>query len=259
MAKITKNNDVDDRTIINNNNNIITTNNNYIVKECAPEGDSTQVIDGCAIGVASLRSPQSLGGPGGSGEGVVAPGGAEFQNLLADPSLPANWDFVKIDLFDNSKSEDLVKGKTKLRVSVNIKRAGQKEWQVFRADMNSPIRNSKRGLDSDTWNNAHYTMLKDNYAELKHSYQDVRASKCYQKGYGVKGRSVEELSVIIAQDALPHHYIINLLYGDQCWVWKMRGDKGYLTTAQREKNLIATVSARPGVKVKNINAKDLLG
>lgn len=252
---MTENLEVDDRTIINNNNNIITTNNNYIVKECAPERSSTQVIDGSAIGVGSLRSPLTSGE---SGEGVVAPAKAEFQNLISDPSLPPNWDFVKIDLFDNSKTDDLVRGKTKLRVSVNIKRAGLKDWQSFRADMNSPIRNCKRGLDSATWDNLHYTMLKENYAELRTLYKDVRVSKCYQKGYGVKGRSVEELSVIVAADEQAHHYVVNLLFADQCWVWKMRGDQGYLTVNQRENNMIATVSVKPGMKVKNVNARDLL-
>lgn len=255
------------RTTINNNNNIITTNNNEYINVSTPERNKP-ITEGYALEVAplrgslrsSLREPKGSGGSGDSGEFVAAPATEALKNLIQDPNIPANWDFIKIDLFDNSTVEQLQKNKRKLRISLSVKKSGQQDWMKFRSDINSPFRHMKRGLESSVWeNDPHYQNVRDTYEEFKVNFKNVRASKFYEYRYKTQGQSIEGLSVVLAELDEPGHYIISLLYNDQQWLWKMRGDRGYLSDAQRKKNVIATVSIKPGQKVKNKNAKDLLG
>jgi hypothetical protein len=249
------------RTIINNNNNTITTNNDKIVKCCALESNK-QVTDSLRSEMAGLSpsaSPDTpLALPQVSSERVLAASDT-VQNLINDSTLPPNWDFIKIDLFDNATPEELAKNKNKFKISINIKKSGTKDWITFRAGLNTPLRNMKRGLDQATWEGEHYQNVRDNYAELKQEFDLVRASKVYEMNYRVKGRTVENLSVVIAQTEKLGIYVVNLLFNDLQWTWLMRGDKGYLTPAQRKKNIISTVSIKPGNKIQNLKASDLLG
>jgi hypothetical protein len=247
---------VNDRTISNNNNNYNNNNNNSYV---LPPNEEEQNL---TYSLRSQMAPPSEEKPFSastavSGKVLAAP--AEKKNQIIDSTIPDKWDYIKLDLFDNSKPEDLVRGKTKLKIALSIKKAGQAGWLCYNAQMNSPIRNMKRGLDSATWESGHYQNVKDSYAELKEELTDVRCSKFYQKGYAKqKGRSVEDLSVIVAQHPDEGCYIINLHFLDQQWIWLMRGDAGYLNSTQRKNGIIATVGIKKANKIKNLKAGDLL-
>jgi hypothetical protein len=247
------------RTNINNNNYTINNNNNDY--SLSPFEEEQTILGSLHSGVASLRSsaPQDIpvALPHLLSERVVA-APAQEANVIVDNSIPENWDYIKLDLFDNCSAEDLVKGKTKLKVALNIKKAGQTNWSSFNAGLNSPIRSMKRNLDGATWDGDHYMLVRETYKDLKEIYKDVRVSKFYEKGYKGKGSTVEQLSVIVCQEELIGHYIVALFFGTNLWCWKMRGDKGYLTQSQRNKNMIATVGIRRGNKIKNKNALDLL-
>jgi hypothetical protein len=236
-------------TITTNNNN----NDSYSLSP--PEDEQTSNDGSCGPCLAPLSEEANT-----SVEVICSGVGnpAEEKNIILDTSIPPNWDYIKIDLFDNSTNEDLAKGKTKLKIALNIKKTGQTKWNSFNAGLNTPIRNMKRGLDGVTWDGPHYMGVRESHAELKTIYSDVRASKFYEKGYKGKGTSIEELSVIVAQHPQEGCYVVNLHFADQQWVWLMRGGKGFLSQTQRKKGMIATVGIRKGNKIKNKNARDLL-
>lgn len=243
---------VNDRTISNNNNYTITTNNNSYTL-CSSSEEQQRLTQGTtsASGLASLNSGESgsscVGNPG------------DRKNLISDDTIPLTWDYIKLDLFDNSTNEDLAKGKTKLKLALNIKKTGQTAWLSFNAQLNSPIRNMKRNLDDATWNGEHYMNVRQSYTELKHIYQDVRVSKFYEKGYANhKGKSVEFLSVIVAPHEEIGCYIVNLHFDNHQWVWMMRGGQGYLTPAQRKQGIIATAGIKKAPQQKNIDARSIL-
>jgi hypothetical protein len=255
MKQDSSNNQVIDRTISNNNNNTITTNNNSYALYSPSE--KQQCLTGCdevASGPAfSGKTPREV-----ICSGLETPEDKK-QNLISDDTIPLNWDYIKIDLFDNSKPEDLIKGKTKLKLALNIKKTGQTAWMSFNAQLNSPIRNMKRNLDQVTWDGDHYMGVRLSYGELKDYYQDVRASKFYEKGYSHhKGETIEDLSVVVAQHEDIGCYVVNLHYQTQQWIWLLKGGKGYLTPAQRKQGVIATAGVKRAPRRKNIKAGDIL-
>jgi hypothetical protein len=129
----------------------------------------------------------------------------------------------------------------------------------FNAQLNSPIRNMKRNLDDATWNGYHYMAVRESHNELKNYYQDVRASKFYEKGYANhKGKSTEYLSVIVAQHEDIGCYVVNLHFDNQQWIWMLKGNKGYLTPQQRKQGVIATAGVKKAPKQRNIDARSIL-
>jgi hypothetical protein len=239
-----------DRAIINNNNYTITTNNDYIVNSCTPECDkSVTPIASLESGIASLSPEQPSCAP----QGIVV----ALQNLFSDPTIPANWEYIKLDLYNNATIEDLIKNKNKYKLAINIKKSGQAGWSSFMVGLNSEIRFMKRGLDAVTWETGHYWNVRESYTELKNQCGWARASKTYVKGYTTKGQTVEDLSVVFAPH-IENEYYINLHFKEQQWLWILRGGQGYLTESQRKKNIIATAGIKRGNKVKNLKAGDLL-
>lgn len=247
------------RTISNNNNNTITTNNNsYTLSPPTEVEQNITQNDFVASGLASLSASQNT--PSGK---VICSGLGNSDNkktnLISDETIPLNWDYIKLDLFDNSKPEDLAQGKTKLKLALNIKKTGQTAWMSFNAQLNSPIRNMKRNLDQATWDGDHYMAVRESHSEFRKIFSDVRASKFYEKGYANhKGKSIEDLSVIVAQHEDVGCYIINLHFNNQQWVWMLKGGQGYLTPLQRKQGVIATAGVKKAPKQRNIKAGDIL-
>jgi hypothetical protein len=244
-----------DRAIINNNNYTITTNNDYIINSRTPECDEL-LINGPLVpsGLASLSAPQDIPPqeePSCSGVGIL-------QNLFQETTIPANWEYIKLDLYNNATTDELIKGKNKYKLAINIKKSGQTGWVTMMAGLNSEIRFMKRGLDAATWESGHYWNVRESYAELKSEFGFARASKTYAKGYRTKGQTVEDLSVVLAPSPTEGEYYINLHFQEQQWLWILRGGANYLTPAQRKKNIIATAGIKRGNKVKNLKAGDLL-
>jgi hypothetical protein len=257
MNKKSSTNQSNHRTISNNNNNIIITNNNSYSLSSPPEEEQN------LTGVDSFLSGPFVSDSGKTPREVIC---SELEtpadkktNLISDETIPHDWDYIKIDLFDNSKPEDLALGKTKLKLALNIKKTGQTAWMSFNAQLNSPIRNMKRGLDDATWNGYHYMAVRECHSELKDIYPDVRASKFYEKGYANhKGKSTEYLSVIVALHEVVGCYVVNLHFDNQQWIWLLKGGKGYLTAQQRKQGVIATAGVKQAPKQRNIDARKIL-
>jgi len=241
------------RAIINNNNYTITTNNDYIVNGCTPERDKL-LMKGPEVpsGIASRDIPAPQPG------GVICLGEGNLQNLYQEKTIPLNWEYIKLDLYNNATTEELIKGKNKYKLAINIKKSGQAGWVSLMAGLNSEIRFMKRGLDAMTWDTGHYWNVRESYNELKQVFGFARASKTYLKGYKNKGQTVEDMSVVMAPNNKEGEYYINLHFQEQQWLWLLRGGTGYLSAAQRKKNIIATAGIKRGNKVKNLKAGDLL-
>jgi hypothetical protein len=244
-----------DRAIINNNNYTITTNNDYIVNSRTPECDEL-LINGPLV--PSGTSPEGENIPATQPGEAICSGVGILQNLFQETTIPANWEYIKLDLYNNATTDELIKGKNKYKLAINIKKSGQTGWVTMMAGLNSEIRFMKRGLDAATWESGHYWNVRESYAELKSEFGFARASKTYAKGYRTKGQTVEDLSVVLAPSPVEGEYYVNLHFQEQQWLWILRGGANYLTQAQRRKNIIATAGVKRGNRVKNLKAGDLL-
>jgi hypothetical protein len=242
------------RAIINNNNYTITTNNDYIINSCTPEARqiSNEGLSDASV-LASLPASQNI-----PGQVSQVPQVGNLQNLYNESTIPANWEYIKLDLYNNATTEELIQGKNKYKLAINIKKSGQAGWMSFMAGLNSELRFMKRGLDAIIWETGHYMNVRDSYAVLKSDYGFARASKTYAKGYRTKGQTIENLSVVIAPAMSDAEYFVNLHFGEQQWVWILRGGAHYISQSQRKNNIIATAGVKRGNKVKNLRAEDLL-
>ena len=187
------------------------------------------------------------------GSGVQVGNPASTLMTIIDSTIPEKWNYIKLDLFNNATDEELVRNKNKFKLAIAIKVNDKDEWVYYRALLNSPFRNLKRGLDSATYENAHYSNVKEAYQEIKQSYPDVRVSKTYAKGQFIKGQTTEDFSVILVP--LEQGYAINLHIKDRQWMWKLSSE---VTPKQRKNNVIASLGIRRGNKVKNLNIGDIL-
>jgi len=237
----------DDRAIINNNNYTITTNNDYIVNGCTPLRDK-QVMEDLKVGSGPLAGPEE----------VICSGVGNLQNLIQEPTIPPTWEYIKLDLYNNATTDELIQGKNKYKLAINIKKSGQAGWVTMMAGLNSEIRFMKRGLDTTAWESGHYWNVRESYAEMKSHCGWARATKTYLKGYKTKGQTVEDLSVVFAPTTIESQYYVNLHFEETQWLWILKGGAGYLTPAQRKNNIIATAGIKRGNKVKNLKAGDLL-
>jgi hypothetical protein len=230
-------------TNYNNINNIITTTNNHVSNDCG----TTQSTNHKGSLEESLRSSfESLKGEQKSGCG----GG----NIATRPTaiLPKLWDWIKIDLFDNSKTH-----RAKHKVSISI--CKQKEIQRYRSLNNSPFGSFKRGF-VDYKNDAHYNLVRDLYHELKKQGYRPQVSKCFKKGYqGKISDSVFGLSTILCSEEQERRYTLALVAEEHVMWLALKGDTNHLSQRQRDSRMIATGSImQPAKAYGGVRARDLL-
>jgi hypothetical protein len=242
-----QNNQVTDRTIINNLNNIINNNNN--IYDLSSDEEQMSMGSLCSVVAPSSATQEKH---------LVKPGAqvgnpASTLMTIIDETIPAKWNYIKLDLFNNATDAELVRNKNRFKLAIAIKVDGKDEWVYYRALLNSPFRNLKRGLDSDTYDNEHYTNVREAYAEIKQDFPDVRVSKTYAKGQFIKGQTTEELSVILVP--LEQGYAVNLHVKGMNWMWKLSSE---ITPKQRKNRVIGSLGIRRGNKIKNLNIGDIL-
>jgi len=205
----------------NNINNIITTNNNIVSNDC----DITQSNNNNVSLDESLRSSFEEMKESGCESGS----NATRQNGL----LPRLWQWVKVDLFDNSDNH-----KPRHKIALSICKSN--EINRFRSLNNSPFANFKRGF-VDYKNDPHYNLVRDLYHELKQQGYQPRVSKCFLPGYkNRKGSTVKRLSTILVSEAQERRYTLALIHKDTVMWIALRGDVGDLSEKQRANRMIAT-------------------
>ena len=96
--------DLAGRAIINNKITTLTTNNNCYC--LPPEVEQTSME--CYASSSGIASRPGI--PQRPPVGVLA---APKTETLIDSTIPPNWDYIKLDLFNNASIEDLAKNKNK--------------------------------------------------------------------------------------------------------------------------------------------------
>ena len=189
---------------------------------------------------ASQKTPQGFVS---QGEGV---------SVIAETTAP--WSHLKIDLFDNATSKELVKGTRKFKLKMGFVYPDRPN-QSLSAGLNHEWRFVKRGFDfSDIDDLAHYNLLEELYRAAKDQYLEVRASKCYDNIRGQKGRSVIGISVIICYDGTPGEYDVILINGTDCYDIKLSNTN--LSISQQKNNCIASGSMGTATTLPKLKARD---
>jgi hypothetical protein len=172
-------------------------------------------------------------------------------------AFPKNWQYLKLDLFNNASDQELMRDIEKLKLSVSIKTDKSNDWQYFRAQLNSPKRHYKRGVDKD-WDWSHYGSVLKEYDNIVAEYQPERIniSKLYQKGYAETRHIIEGLSCCVFRSK--DRWISIIYYTDQRIVVEL--DTNQLSINQKRNNIIATATRRgSSTGYTRQNAKILLG
>lgn len=172
--------------------------------------------------------------------------------------LPAKWNYLKLDLFDNATEKEMLLDKQVLKLAISFRRDTDTEWNYFRAKLNSPIRNFRRGV-ADDWDQAHYDLVRKFYdtihAQLGSKLIRMNASKCYSKGYAQTKTSVEGLSVVVFRDQT--HWNTALIVKDQIYLNQMTG--AHISQKARRTGIIAQYKgSTTGTVYKRIKIDDFL-
>lgn len=116
--------------------------------------------------------------------------------------LPTSWKLLKLDLFDNATTEQLAQNKQMLKLAISIQKQDSGDWMYYRAKLNSPLRNVRRGVSSQH-DTTHYKLLENLYndtrAELRNDLLRINASKIYRKGYADTKRTIDGFSTVVAK------------------------------------------------------------
>jgi len=176
------------------------------------------------------------------------------QKAFGSGISPADWAYVKIDLFDNSTMQQLAKNQRNLRVALAIRHTQDDRWVYLRAGINSPWRNIKRGLDfTDPEDLAHYRAIERCRDEVIDSGLLPRSGKFYLRQTKGKGQYAMGLSCVVAELPQDHHYVIGIVYDRELYWYQLQGTT--LTAQQRQAGVIATnVQAQQRQRVR---ARDL--
>ena len=210
-------------TNINNINNIITTNKHKL--KIVPDERSLAESDS----VKEEAKPQ------------VA---RKINHCSQD--LPADWQWIKLDMFDKHTNT------AEARHKINLAICKKHQVKNFRALMNSPWTHFRRGLTQAEWCAPHYELVKQTRQQLRNAgYRatDIWVSKCYLPGYRHgKGDTVKDLSVIKVNETREHRYTAIVIANTHKMIVPLNGDAGYLTEKQRQHGVIATGTANTILK-----------
>jgi len=232
----------------NNNNNYnyihLHTNNDKVNIDC----DESQSTNDIVSLEGSLRS--SLGSLRGDSESGTE-GGMDATRQMG--ALPQGWDWIKADLYDNSKNH---KPKHKLNITISV--GGRVD--SFKSLNNSPWSLYRRGI-VDCNNDPHYQRVKQIRNELKHTTDQARikVSKCYRTKYEKQiADTIHGFSTILIDEAQHNVYSVIFVYNQQEILIPLSGTAGRLSRRQRSAGQIATGMIRAVTERKGITADDFI-
>lgn len=220
------------------------TNNNKVNIDC----DESQSTNDIVSLEGSLRSSlESLRRDSESG----TEGGMDATRQMG--TLPEGWDWIKADLYDNSKNH-----KPKHKLNITICKGGK--TLAVKSLNNSPWSLYRRGI-VDCNNDPHYQRVKQIRNELKQTTDQarIRVSKCYKTNY--KGRiadTIHGFSTILIDEAQHNTYSVICVYQDKEIVIALSGTAGRLSQKQRRAGQIATGMVRAVTEKQGVDIDDLL-
>ena len=122
---------------------------------------------------------------------------SEYLNQIPEP-----WRILKLDVFDNATNEQLAANKQMIKLAISVQKNDSNEYQYYRAKLNSPFRNVRRGV-GEHHDIKHYKMLEELYKqtqyELRNELLRINASKIYRKGYADTKRTINGFSTLLAK------------------------------------------------------------
>lgn len=181
--------------------------------------------------------------------GEVKGGESKIENTVCANQLPQHWKFCKVDLFATGNQK-----KNRYKASINVCKNGK--ILAVKADLNSPFRHLKRGLEPGVWDQSmHYQNVTAVYEDLGSLNADPRASKVYltNSKYG-KGQMVVEFSVIMFKQT--DDFVMIVFYKNDYFAIKLKSGS-CLTAKQKEKNIIATGMLKSNNARKGLHADDI--
>ena len=144
-------------------------------------------------------------------------------NFKTVNTIPQDWHFAKLDLFDNATDEESILDKQKLKLSISFRHKVTNELVSIKAVLNSPKRHYKRNIDAKAimLNGVpcqHYKLcleLFDNIcAELGSELQTISISKLYESRELYPGKfspkTIESASTIMYKTA-DTYYVMMIL------------------------------------------------
>lgn len=138
--------------------------------------------------------------------------------------IPAQWKILKLDLFDNATAEENAENRQMLKLAISIQKHNESDWMYYRAKLNSPFRNIRRGV-TDLHDRRHYKLVEDTYNEIRAEFSSkllrVNASKIYRKGYADTKRTINGFSAIVWRD--PNHWFATLIVKHDVYHYQLTG------------------------------------
>lgn len=234
-----------DRTSINNmnyyNNDNNTNDKNYI-KDCDPlrgQQSRTNILSEEAFGPEAFASKSGV-----------------CQKAFGSGSTPAEWTALKLDLFDNATDAEISQGQRRLKMAMGILSAHNQEWQYFRASLQGPWRNIRRGLDMrDRDDREHYETIQQVRDEFMAEGFHPRFSKFYQRRQTRCGPTVAGLAIVMAEMPDPGHYVACVIYNTDTIYREMTNRN--LSAAQRAAGIVS--STHTATAATRVRARDLFG
>jgi len=248
MASDHTNTDKKPNLTSNNNNNYnyihLHTNNDKVNIESAEAHSTNDIVSF----EGSLRSSlESLKGERESG----TESGMDATRQMGP--LPKFWDWIKVDLYDNSKNH---KPKHKLNITISV--GGKVD--SFKSLNNSPWSLYRRGI-VDCNNDPHYQRVKQIRQALKQTTDQARikVSKCYRTKYKKQiADTIHGFSTILIDEAQDNVYSVIFVYNQQEILIPLSGTAGKLSQKQRSAGQIATGMIRAVTERKGITADDFI-
>lgn len=160
--------------------------------------------------------------------------------------LPKEWQYLKLDLFDNASNEDLMLNKNKLKLGISFKRKDEpyNTWHRFRAAMNSPLRHLTRGTQASQ-HLAHYKLVRTTVEEIKAEWgskiERINASKFYSRRDEANKtrKSVDGFSAIVTK--LDNNWLATMVIKQDVYHYALNGED--ITYQQRRGRIIASATA----------------
>jgi hypothetical protein len=168
--------------------------------------------------------------------------------------IPEQWKLLKLDLFDNATPEQSAENKQVLKLAISIQKQDSGDWMYYRAKLNSPFRNVRRGV-TDQHDRSHYKLLEKTYqdirAEFSSSLVRINASKIYRKGYADTKRTIDGFSTILWRTE--ESWIATLLIKQNIYHYQLSGAN--LSKRSRNTGIIAskTISAYRGYDMASVD------
>lgn len=173
---------------------------------------------------------------------------------MTEHTIPSQWKILKLDLFDNATPEQSAENRQMLKLAISIQKNNESDWMYYRAKLNSPFRNIRRGV-GDQHDRKHYKLVEDTYNEIRAEFRNellrINASKIYRKGYADTKRTIDGFSAILWRNET--HWFATLIVKHDVYHYQLNGAN--ISQRARKTGIIAskTFTAYTGYDMASVD------